>query len=101
MQPRLDRSEWRPGDAGNFIERKILHKMEQQHGTMRPGQLVQQFHELRLLFLANEQFSRPGADVRVTFILRIEGNGLGRLLAPLLNAFLMGDAEEPRAEPSV
>ena len=94
MQSRLHRAELRAGDARDFCERKILHEMQQQHGTLRQGKLFDQLHELSLLFAPDEQFARVG-------VLRRQGLGDFRFerffapaFAPAIHAFAMRDAEE-------
>ena len=98
MQPGLHRSDLRPSDAGDFLERKILNEMQKQHRPMRHGQLIEQLHELSLLFFADEHFlwSEPGIGEIV--VLRIDGNLFRMLFAPMLDALLVSDVEEPGTE---
>jgi hypothetical protein len=72
--------------------------MEQQNGALRQRELVQEFHELRLLFLTDEQivrgiveFGRRAREFR-------EQSFFAPLPAPLLETFLVRNAEEPTAE---
>ena len=98
MQAGFDRANWRPGYAGNIFERIIFDKVQQQHGTLRQRQLIQQLHEFGFLFLPYEPCGwiilNFGRDGRKLF----ERGFFAALLAPPLNAFLVRDAEEPTAE---
>jgi len=98
MQAGFDGSNSRRGYAGDFFERIIFDKVQQQHGTLRQWQLIQQLHELSLLFAANKQLARVILDLQ-----RRPGNffksvPFTTLSSPALNAFLVRDAEEPTAE---
>ena len=98
MQAGFDGSNSSPGYAGDFFERIIFDKVQQQHGTLRQRQMIQQLHKFGFLFLPYEPFGRIilnfGQDGRKLF----ERGFFAAPLAPPLNAFLVRDAEEPTAE---
>src|SRR5262245_27678771 len=75
--------------------------MEQQHRTLRQGKAVQQFHKFGLLFLSDEQIAWIIFEVRRCFGEFSEQRFFAISLAPLLDTFLMRDAEKPTAEPVV
>src|ERR1035441_6477739 len=98
MQPGLDRADWGLGNPGNLLQRELFDEMQQQHGAVGQRQLVQQLDERILLLSADEQLLRPGLEVREVFIRRINGHLRWPLLAPMLDALLVRNVEEPRAE---
>jgi hypothetical protein len=60
--------------------------------------LIQQIHELSLLFPADEQFTRVIFKVGRCVGQRLESICFAIGFAPALNTFLMSDAEQPAAE---
>src|SRR4051812_47155543 len=98
MQARFHSPDRNAGYPGNFFQRKILHEMQQENRTLRQRQLIQEFHELSLLFLANEQFVRGAFELNRRADNLITQHFFTRPLSPALDALLMRNAEEPASE---
>jgi len=71
---------------------KSSTKMQEQHGAMRRGKVVQNFHECGLLLFADENLNGTGFRVG-KIVLFIDGNIFRALPSPVLGAFLVGNAK--------
>src|SRR3569833_3586176 len=98
MQSRFYGADGNASDAGDFLERKFLDEVQQQHGALRWRQLIQQTHKLGLLFLANKQIVRRGFELNRCIGEFVAQHFLASPLAPALDAFLVRNAEEPAPE---
>lgn len=96
------RAEGGGGDLGDGFEREIFEEMENEDGALGRRQFVDEGEEGGGLFGAEETVARIGREV-------VGRDGQGGVVegffaagaAPLLDDFLVGDAEEPGAEAGV
>jgi len=92
MHPGFDGAELGVGDPGDVFQRKTLKVVQQQHGTLEQRELMQQVHEVSLLFGAKEEFLRVGGETcRLGRQFRV-GRGRAIPLPPELDAFWVRDA---------
>src|SRR5438445_8978685 len=98
MQPGFHSTESDDSHSRNLIQRKIFDKVEQEHGPVGQGKLIQESHKLSLLFLKNEQVVRAVFEFRRIVCKLLKNSGFTFPFAPALKAFLVRDAEEPTAK---
>ena len=110
MQAGFDRAKRHGGDGGDFIEGKVLQHVEEQGRTLRGVQLREEGEPFVGRLAPKEERARVGC-ARVGPVGRSVWIALGRNgsenislttdAAELLQAFLVGDAKEPRGEAAV
>src|SRR5262249_8177918 len=72
--------------------------MQQQDGSLRQGQLVEQGHEFGLLFLADKKIVGTVIEAGRSVVEFLQQKRFAPLFAPVLQAFLMRNAKKPTAE---
>ena len=101
MQAGFDGADGRRGDAGDVCEGKILEHVKEKSGALEEGEFFNEEEERGGVFLTDELRARIGlVVVRPVAGVRVVGRGgedrVGAAgAAPVLDAFLVGDAKEP------
>ena len=98
MDPRLHRAEWRGCDLGDLLERELLEEMQHEHLALRQRQTFERREEGGLILHAQHLVQRIVVDAEFQFIGFIQWFRQKFPAAPVLGAFLSGDAEQPRRE---
>ena len=99
-EPRLDGAQGHGGDGRDFLEGKIADDMEEERRALRQRQPVDERIEGLGLFCAEEGLARvvPGVLWGAAITLVPENGGGAPAVAEMLEAALVGDAEEPGRE---
>ena len=58
-------------NARNFFKRKVLNEVQQQHGTVRQRQFIQQLHKPSLRFTPDQQVVRPATADAVEAMFKV------------------------------
>src|ERR1044071_2094285 len=98
VQSRLHRARSYAGNLGDLLDGKTFDEMHKKHGTLQLWQMIQPAHEFLFAFLPYEQIIRTSLGLGRSSAKFIERVFLSRSPAPVLDAFLVGDAKKPGAE---
>src|SRR4051794_35952918 len=98
MDAGFDSAELGFSDLGDFFERELLDKVQQQHRTLTQGQLGDQIQKGFLLFFVDEEITGGVIIFEGSADLLVKKFSFTTLFAPDLDTFLVGDAEKPGAE---
>ena len=98
MQPGFNGADLCFGNAGDFFEGKVFDEVQQQHGTLRQRQFIEQAHKFGLLFVADEKIVGT-FDAFVGSIGNfVEQDFFAAFFPPEQEAFLVRDAKEPASK---